>query len=274
MRAGIHPELFECRVSCSGCGAEFATFTTRSEIRVEICSQCHPFFTGKQARIVDTEGRVEKFIRKFEGKEARVSKRKRKQAAAATERAAMEEREARLAAEKEAEEKARREEARRKRAEERAARKAAQEREEEAADAPEAGAVSPEPEAAPVAAETPPDPPPAPQAAGEDAGGAYAMVDEELKKIAKAGKTAYYSDIAPLAGLAPDSKEFRIILTGISRDEHKAGRPLLSVVVVGTDKGIPGPGFFTLAKELGLMQGEDQKAFFEEELKKVHEQWR
>ena len=100
------------------------------------------------------------------------------------------------------------------------------------------------------------------------------MVDEELKKIAKAGKTAYYSDIAPLAGLAADSKEFRIILTRISRDEHKAGRPLLSVVVVGKNEGIPRLGFFKLAKELGLMQGEDQKAFFEEELKKVHEQWR
>lgn len=60
----------------------------------------------------------------------------------------------------------------------------------------------------------------------------------------------------------------------ISRDEHKAGRPLLSVVVVGKNEGIPRLGFFKLAKELGLMQGEDQKAFFEEELKKVHEQWR
>lgn len=162
MKAEIHPELFECRVSCSGCGAEFTTFTTRSEIRVEVCSQCHPFFTGKQARIVDTEGRVEKFIRKFEGKEARVSKRKRKQAAAEAERAARLEREERLAAEKEAEEKARREEERKKRAEERAARKAARERKEAGAEPPEAGAAPTAAEAAST------DPPPAPEASGEE----------------------------------------------------------------------------------------------------------
>ncbi len=126
MKAEIHPELFECRVSCSGCGTEFTTFSTRTEIRVEVCSQCHPFFTGKQARIVDTEGRVEKFVKKFEGKETRVSKRKRKQAAAEAERVARLEREAKLAAEKAEEEKARREEARKKRAEERAARQATQ----------------------------------------------------------------------------------------------------------------------------------------------------
>ena len=131
MKAEIHPELFECKVSCSGCGTEFTTFSTRSEIRVEVCSQCHPFFTGKQARIVDTEGRVEKFVKKFEGKEARVSKRKRKQASAEAEKAALLEREARMAEEKVAEEKALREEARKKRAEERAARQAAQAKKEE-----------------------------------------------------------------------------------------------------------------------------------------------
>ena len=153
MKAEIHPELFECKVSCSSCGTEFTTFSTRNEIRVEVCSQCHPFFTGKQARIVDTEGRVEKFMKKFEGKEVRVSKRKRKQAVAEEEKAARSEREARLAEEKVAEEKALREEARKiKRAEERAARQAAQAEKEESPDA-EAVAVaesaSPAPEPAP-----------------------------------------------------------------------------------------------------------------------------
>ena len=143
MKAEIHPELFECRVSCSGCGTEFTTFSTRSEIRVEVCSQCHPFFTGKQARIVDTEGRVEKFVKKFEGKEARVSKRKRKQASAEAEKAAMLEREARMAEEKVAEEKALREEARKKRAEERAARQAAQAKKEESAEAEKAARLEP-----------------------------------------------------------------------------------------------------------------------------------
>ncbi len=153
MKAEIHPELFECKVSCSGCGTEFTTFSTRSEIRVEVCSQCHPFFTGKQARIVDTEGRVEKFMKKFEGKEARVSKRKRKQASAEAEKAARLEREARMAEEKVEEEKALREEASKKRAEERAARQAAQAKKEESAEA----------EAAPVAEDASPAPEPAPK---------------------------------------------------------------------------------------------------------------
>ncbi len=154
MKAEIHPELFECKVSCSSCGTEFTTFSTRNEIRVEVCSQCHPFFTGKQARIVDTEGRVEKFVKKFEGKESRVSKRKRKQAVAEEEKAARLEREARLAEEKVAEEKALREEARKKRAEERAARQAAQAEKEESPDAEavavaESASPAPAPEPAP-----------------------------------------------------------------------------------------------------------------------------
>ncbi len=157
MKAEIHPELFECKVSCSGCGTEFTTFSTRSEIRVEVCSQCHPFFTGKQARIVDTEGRVEKFIKKFEGKEVRVSKRKRKQAVAEEERVALLEREAHMAAEKAAEEKALREEARKKRVEERAARQAAQAQKEE----------SPEAEAVSTAEDVSPDASLAPEAGGE-----------------------------------------------------------------------------------------------------------
>lgn len=86
MKTDIHPEVFETRVSCSGCGVEFVTSSTISEIRVEVCSECHPFFTGKQARIVDSEGRVERFVKKFEGKNSRVSKRKRRQETAASKR--------------------------------------------------------------------------------------------------------------------------------------------------------------------------------------------
>ena len=169
MKAEIHPELFECRVSCSGCGIEFTTFSTREQIRVEVCSQCHPFFTGKQARIVDTEGRVEKFVKKFEGKEARVSKRKRKQAAAEEERAARLEREAKQAAEKEEEEKRLREEARKKRAEERAARQAAQAQKEESAEAEASAAegAAPAPEANDAEAVVAEDASPAPEPGGE-----------------------------------------------------------------------------------------------------------
>ncbi|MGQ9619316.1 MAG: 50S ribosomal protein L31 [Candidatus Aminicenantia bacterium] len=63
MKKGIHPEYVEAIVHCA-CGNTFTTRSTKKEIRVEICSQCHPFFTGKQ-KIVDTAKRVEKFKKKY-----------------------------------------------------------------------------------------------------------------------------------------------------------------------------------------------------------------
>ncbi|MEE8518296.1 MAG: 50S ribosomal protein L31 [Dehalococcoidia bacterium] len=64
MKAEIHPTYFaEAKVTCS-CGNTFTTGATKAEIKVEICSACHPFFTGEQ-RIVDTEGRVERLKRRF-----------------------------------------------------------------------------------------------------------------------------------------------------------------------------------------------------------------
>jgi len=63
MKKGVHPEYVECRVTCA-CGNTFLTRSTKKEIRVEICSQCHPFFTGKQ-KLVDSAGRVEKFRKKY-----------------------------------------------------------------------------------------------------------------------------------------------------------------------------------------------------------------
>jgi large subunit ribosomal protein L31 len=64
MKPEIHPEYKTVQVSCA-CGAEWETRSTRGEnIRLEICSACHPFFTGKQ-KFVDTAGRVERFQRKF-----------------------------------------------------------------------------------------------------------------------------------------------------------------------------------------------------------------
>ena len=59
MKTEIHPEYVLAHVHCS-CGNEFVTRSTQSEIRVEICSACHPFYTGKQ-KLVDTGGRVERF---------------------------------------------------------------------------------------------------------------------------------------------------------------------------------------------------------------------
>ena len=64
MREGIHPPYQEIQVTCA-CGAEFRTRSTRKDdLRLEICSKCHPFFTGKQ-RIVDSTGRVERFRQKY-----------------------------------------------------------------------------------------------------------------------------------------------------------------------------------------------------------------
>ncbi len=63
MKAGIHPAYREATVSCA-CGARFKTRSTVGDIKVDICSNCHPFFTGTQ-KIVDTEGRVERFKRKY-----------------------------------------------------------------------------------------------------------------------------------------------------------------------------------------------------------------
>ncbi len=63
MKAGIHPDYKEVKVVCA-CGESFTTRSTRPDIHLDICSKCHPFFTGKQ-KIVDAEGRVEKFKRKY-----------------------------------------------------------------------------------------------------------------------------------------------------------------------------------------------------------------
>ena len=64
MKADIHPTYYpEAQVTCS-CGNTFTVGSTKPSIRVEICSQCHPFFTGEQ-RIIDTEGRVERLKRRF-----------------------------------------------------------------------------------------------------------------------------------------------------------------------------------------------------------------
>ena len=66
MKEGIHPNYTATTVTCA-CGNSFETRSTKSSIRIEICSACHPFFTGKQ-KIVDTEGRVEKFLQKYKMK--------------------------------------------------------------------------------------------------------------------------------------------------------------------------------------------------------------
>ena len=63
MKEGIHPDYKEAVIKCA-CGNECKTFSTKEEIHVEVCSKCHPFFTGKQ-KLVDTGGRVDRFKKKY-----------------------------------------------------------------------------------------------------------------------------------------------------------------------------------------------------------------
>lgn len=63
MKTTIHPKYVDCTIICA-CGEVVHTRSTRDQIRVEVCSKCHPFFTGKQ-KLVDTAGRVEKFQKKY-----------------------------------------------------------------------------------------------------------------------------------------------------------------------------------------------------------------
>ena len=73
MKPNIHPDYVECKVRCS-CGNTFTTMSTKPEIVVELCNECHPFFTGQQ-KFVDTGGRVQRFADKFGGAAAKVAER-------------------------------------------------------------------------------------------------------------------------------------------------------------------------------------------------------
>ncbi len=64
MKKGIHPKYNESTVICA-CGAQFKTASTKANLKIDVCSQCHPFYTGEQ-RILDTGGRVEKFMKKLQ----------------------------------------------------------------------------------------------------------------------------------------------------------------------------------------------------------------
>jgi large subunit ribosomal protein L31 len=64
MKANIHPEYAATTIKCA-CGNELEVGSTKSDIRVEICSKCHPFFTGKQ-KLIDSAGRIERFRKKYE----------------------------------------------------------------------------------------------------------------------------------------------------------------------------------------------------------------
>ena len=64
MKPDIHPKYYEAKVHCGSCGTEWTVGSTRPELRVDVCSNCHPFFTGKQ-KLMDTAGRIEKFKTRY-----------------------------------------------------------------------------------------------------------------------------------------------------------------------------------------------------------------
>jgi large subunit ribosomal protein L31 len=78
VKPGIHPKYEQVEVRCA-CGNTFTTRSTKNELHLEICNNCHPFFTGRQ-KLIDTEGRVERFTKRFGAQSAAKSK----EAAAAT----------------------------------------------------------------------------------------------------------------------------------------------------------------------------------------------
>ena len=65
MKPDTHPKYYQAQVHCASCGTEFTIGSTTEELRVDICSSCHPFYTGKQT-IVDTAGQVERFQKRLE----------------------------------------------------------------------------------------------------------------------------------------------------------------------------------------------------------------
>ena len=106
MKQGIHPEYVECQVRCS-CGNTWTTRSTKSEMRVDLCDKCHPFYTGTQ-KLVDTGGRVQRFADKFGGAAAAQLKKAEEAKAARAAKAAEEAAAKKAAKEAKAAEKAKR----------------------------------------------------------------------------------------------------------------------------------------------------------------------
>lgn len=75
MKTGIHPKYVEATVTCASCATTWQTRSTKPELRVELCSNCHPFYTGQQ-RIIDTAGQVERFNRRMEQAQAEPRRKK------------------------------------------------------------------------------------------------------------------------------------------------------------------------------------------------------
>jgi large subunit ribosomal protein L31 len=80
MRSDIHPTYYtDAKVTCASCGKTWTTGSTKKEIRVDICSNCHPFFTGEASRILDIEGQVDRFYKKLSVRQTYVEQQKAKE---------------------------------------------------------------------------------------------------------------------------------------------------------------------------------------------------
>ena len=80
MKSDIHPTFYtDAKVTCASCGRTWTTGSTKKEIRVDICSNCHPFFTGEASRILDIEGQVDRFYKKLSVRQTYVEQQKAKE---------------------------------------------------------------------------------------------------------------------------------------------------------------------------------------------------
>jgi large subunit ribosomal protein L31 len=84
MKAEIHPAVYEAKVTCASCGTTWVTTSTRKELRIDVCSNCHPFFTGESARMLDVEGQVDRFYKKLSARQTYVEQQKAKEESASS----------------------------------------------------------------------------------------------------------------------------------------------------------------------------------------------
>jgi large subunit ribosomal protein L31 len=80
MKPDIHPTVYQAQVTCASCGKSWTTTSTRKELRIDVCSNCHPFFTGESAKILDVEGQVDRFYKKLSARQTYVEQQKAKEA--------------------------------------------------------------------------------------------------------------------------------------------------------------------------------------------------
>lgn len=79
MKADIHPTVFDAKVTCASCGNTWTTTSTKKELRIDVCSNCHPFYTGESAKLLDVEGQVDRFYKKVSAAQTFAEEKKSKE---------------------------------------------------------------------------------------------------------------------------------------------------------------------------------------------------